>query len=168
MKAIVEYVRLLSSRGRVITAEQAAAIAGVELEQDIQAQHQALVAEPEFHDVVLCCEQDQHFLYSNQVMADSYAAQCVAIECGEPLRAMTTEVSRFSGLGELLPATTFSHPPYKLTSEQLEQQRLLLCEQPNIGYVEGNDGDGYLYDSNHISASYAQVLADYDEFEHCC
>lgn len=166
MEQIVEYVRLMSQHGRVVTAEQAAALAGVELGEDIPAQHQQLIEQAQYQDLVLTVTQDKHYLYSNQIMADSFAAQCIAVDCDDALQAMTAEIRRFSELGELLPANSFSYPPYQLDTTQLSEHCSQLCLQDDIELVTGNDDERYLFSTEHITATYAEVLANFDPFEY--
>ncbi|WP_028115597.1 hypothetical protein [Ferrimonas senticii] len=166
MHAIVDFVRLMSSHGRVVTAEQAAALAGVELANDVPSQYQQLVTDPQYQDLVLHSVAERHYLYSTQTLADSYAKQCIAVDCRDPLQGMAAEVRRFSQLGELLPSSSFSVAPYRFDPEALADHCQLLCQLDDIERVTGNDGEQYLFSTAHIRPSYAQVLADYDPFEY--
>ncbi|ABZ75266.1 conserved hypothetical protein [Shewanella halifaxensis HAW-EB4] len=169
MESLVDFIRLLSEHGRLATANQVIAIAGLELEiDDPEAAYLKLVEDIQYKDIKLMDGDSQSYFYSDRYIVDSYAKQWLGVNEGKLAFTMAEYIRRYSALGELVPEDNFSHAPYSLSTAELKLLPTQLGESSHcndIAYQKGKDGAGYYYSLQHITSTYAQVLANHDPFE---
>lgn len=169
MESLVDFIRLLSEHGRLATANQVIAIAGLNIEiDDPAASYLQLIKEIQYKDIKLIEGDSQSYFYSDRYIVDSYARQWLGVNEGKLALTMAEYIRRYSALGELVPEGNFSHAPYSLSTSELKLLPEQLCESihcNDIGYQKGNDGAGHYYSLQHITSTYAQVLANHDPFE---
>ncbi|WP_137221852.1 MULTISPECIES: hypothetical protein [Shewanella] len=170
MIELVDYIRLLSRDGRLVTADQIIAVAGLELEiEDINAAYQTLIEDEQYADIVIIEAKDDFYFYSKKYIVKSYAVQWIGVHNGDLLDTIANEVRRYSELGEVIPASNFTHPPYNL--EKAELGELLGKFQAaegfdDIGMQTSNDGVEQFFSTKFITIKYASVLGNVDPFEY--
>ncbi|WP_144213863.1 hypothetical protein [Shewanella donghaensis] len=169
MIELVDYIRLLSRDGRLVTAEQIIAVAGLELEiEDVNAAHQELIKDEQYADILIIMGKEDFYFYSKKYIVKSYAEQWIGVNDGELLNTMVNYIRRYAALGELAAADNFAHPPYNLNKDELAG--LIKQFQAVTGYEDiklniANDGTKQFFSTNSITVTYAAVLADVDPFE---
>ncbi len=172
MESLVDFIRLFSKAGRLVTLAQVAAVAGIDIDieaiEDIKAAHQQLIADSRYQDIQLIAGDCEPYFYSEIYIVSSYAKQWLGVKQGNVLATMAEDIRRFSAVGALLPEDNFCHPPYNLSDDERQQLLAQLAHHPehqDIGLCQDNSGAGHYFSTRHLSACYAQILANHDPFE---
>lgn len=117
-------------------------------------------------DIVFVKGAKDEYYYSNQYMSDNYAMIASLVEEKDLPRTIAKMV-RFNC--KTYPAPTpysyFERSPYFASAAQIERARTVLgssAETQDIKSLENNEGDKFFYSIRHMSARYAQALADVD------
>ena len=169
MESLVDFIRLLSQHGRLATANQLIAIAGLELEiSDVNTEYQQLIEDEKYQDILLIQGELDSYFYSDRYIVNSYAQQWLGVNEDKLNATMAENIRRYSALGELVPEDNFIHAPYNLAQADLKtlpQQFIAIAEFADIGYQQGDNGIGHYFSTESIKPSYAKVLANHDPFE---
>jgi hypothetical protein len=169
MIELVDYIRLLSRDGRLVTADQIIAVAGLELEiEDINEAYKTLIEDDQYADIVIIEAKDDFYFYSKKYIVKSYAEQWIGVKNGDLLDTIANEVRRYGALGELVAANNFTHPPYNLENAELDE--LIGKFEAADGYEDisvqtSNDGAKQFFSTDSLTTTYAAVLGDIDPFE---
>ena len=170
MIELVDYIRLLSRDGRLVTADQIIAVAGLELEiEDINEAYEALIEDEQYADIILIEAKDDSYFYSKKYIVKSYAEQWIGVHNGDLLDTIANEVRRYGALGELVDANNFTHPPYNLEKTKIDE---LIGEFhaaggfDDISIQTANDGSKQFFSTDFLSVKYASVLGNVDPFEY--
>jgi len=170
MIELVDYIRLLSRDGRLSTADQIIAVAGLELEiEDINAAYQTLIEDEQYADIVIIEAKDDFYFYSKRYIVKSYAVQWIGVNNGDLLDTIANEIRRYGALGELVAANNFTHPPYNLEKAELDEligkfEDVEGCE--DICIQTANDGSKQFFSTHFLTTTYATVLGNIDPFEY--
>ncbi|WP_153915610.1 hypothetical protein [Shewanella sp. TC10] len=173
MIELVDYIRLLSKDGRLVTAEQVIAVAGLDLEiEDVEVAHQQLIEDTQYQDVAIIAGEKDHYFYSKRFIVSTYATQWVGVKDGKLIETMASYIRRYSSMGELVAASNFTHPPYNLEQTELATLKEKFshtegCEDIHFQLDRQNNSDtqGYYFSIKTMTTTYAKVLADHDPFE---
>ncbi|WP_299573531.1 hypothetical protein [uncultured Shewanella sp.] len=174
MIELVDYIRLLSKDGRLVTAEQVIAVAGLTLEiEDVELAHQQLIEDSQYQDIEIIKGASEHYFYSKRYIVAAYAKQWMGVKDGKLIETMADYIRRYSAMGELVAATNFTHPPYKLDRAELMSltekfNATLGCEDIQFQFDAKSaetDSQGYYFSINTMTNTYAKVLAEHDPFE---
>ncbi|MFS1422124.1 hypothetical protein [Shewanella sp. 10N.286.48.B5] len=174
MIELVDYIRLLSKDGRLVTAEQVIAVAGLDLEiEDVKVAHQALIEDSQYQDIAIIAAETEHYFYSKRYIVSSFAAQWIGVKNGKLIETMADYIRRYSAMGELVAATNFTHPPYKLERSELAELMKRFnstdgCEDIHFqldANTNETDSEGYYFSIKTMTNTYAKVLAEHDPFE---
>ncbi|MCK8044916.1 hypothetical protein MSG37_08460 [Shewanella sp. 1CM18E] len=169
MEPLVDFIRLFSQHGRLTTANQLIAVAGLELEiNDVNSEHLKLIEETKYQDIMLIHGDIDSYFYSDRYIVESYAKQWLGVTEDKVSATMADYIRRYSALGELVPEDNFTHAPYNLAKADLDilpQQFMAMPEFADINYQHSENGTGHYFSTMHIKASYAKVLANHDPFE---
>ena len=174
MIELVDYIRLLSKDGRLVTAEQVIAVAGLDLEiEDVELAHQQLIEDSQYADIAIIAAETDHYFYSKRFIVRSYAVQWIGVKDGKLIETMAEYIRRYSSMGELVAASNFTHPPYKLERDELttlmEQfSQTAGCEDIHFQADAKTDetrSEGYYFSIKTMTNTYAKVLAEHDPFE---
>ncbi|MFP9135481.1 hypothetical protein ACLKZ7_20860 [Shewanella algae] len=174
MLELVDFIRLFSRHGRLVSLPQLLAVAGDDSEKTVDAvqEYIRLILAPEHRDLKMRISEDEHFFYSDRYMVDSYANRWLALQRGEVAATLAQQIRETSCRHTaVLEASVLGYPPYSLDAEAqqaLRQQLLAMPEYDDIRYDTGSDGKGYYFSTDGLSPEYARVLADYDPFEWSC
>lgn len=169
MEPLVDFIRLFSQHGRLVTASQVIAISGIELEiDDVNAQYEQLIKDEKYQDILLIQGDIDSYFYSDRYIVNSYAQQWLGVNEDKLSATMAEYIRRYSALGELVPEDNFTHAPYNLAQADLRtlpQQFIAIAEFADINYQQGDNGVGHYFSTKSIKQSYAKVLANHDPFE---
>ncbi len=174
MIELVDYIRLLSKDGRLVTAEQVIAVAGLDLEiEDVEVAHQALIEDSQYQDIAIIAAETEHYFYSKKFIVRSYATQWVGVKDGKLIETMADYIRRYSSMGELVAASNFTHPPYNLEHSALvglieRFNQTAGCEDIHFqldAQSYETKSEGYFFSIKTMTTTYAKVLADHDPFE---
>ncbi len=174
MQELVGFIRLFSQHGRLVTLPQLLAVAGEEIEQelDVVQSYIQLILQPEHSDMKMCLSADEHYFYSNNHIVDSYAQRWLALKRGEAAATLAQHVRQSSCKHTaVLEESVLGYPPYSLDAEGqtvLREQLLSMPEYEDIRYDVDKQGKGYYFSIDGLSPTYAKVLANYDPFEWSC
>lgn len=170
MIELVGYIRVFSQHGRLVTAEQIAAVAGLEWDcsQTVSC-YVSLILNRDYADIQMRLSGKDHYFYSEKYIVERYAEQWLALNRGEELEAIAAQIRRNSCRHtavfeeSVLTFAPYHYDELKLASiqEQLPQQ----AGTEDIFYAVDNQGKGYYYSTQGLSHSYAEVLANYDPYE---
>ncbi len=168
MIELVDYIRLLSRDGRLVTAEQVITVAGLKNEiEDSVAAHEQLIQDSKYQDIAIIAGKDDHFFYSKRFIISSYAVQWVGVNDGDLIETMADYIRKYSVLGELVSANNFTHPPYKLDSKALSGLNDKFNKTPGCEdiHFQATGEKGFYFSIKSITKTYAKVLSNYDPFE---
>ncbi|MGI2023149.1 hypothetical protein [Shewanella glacialipiscicola] len=170
MIELVGYIRVFSQHGRLVTAEQIAAVAGLEWDSE-QTIHRYinLILTEDYVDVQMRLSGEKYFFYSDRSIVERYAEQWLALERGEAFEAVIAQIRRNSCRHtEVYLESVLTFAPYFYDEPKLCHLRQQLPQQSgaeDIHYAQDNQGQGYYYSTQGLSHSYAAVLANYDPCE---
>lgn len=170
MEPLVDYIRLLSEHGRLATLPQIAALAGMaEIDEtDVAPQYITLIVQPQYQDICMRLSAGAHYFFSSDIMASNYAERYLAVQRGDITSAFAAQVREHSCQhNQIVEASTLHYPPYQLDSEAIARlkQQLNTAAYRDICFALDDTGNGYFYCSSGLTASYANVLANYDPYE---
>ncbi|WP_119968945.1 hypothetical protein [Shewanella japonica] len=174
MIELVDYIRLLSKDGRLVTAEQVIAVAGLDVEiEDVELAHQQLIEDSQYHDIAIIAGEKEHYFYSKRFIVRSYAIQWIGVKDDKLIETMADYIRRYSAMGELVAAINFSYPPYQLELSELTTlidkfSQTEGCEDIHFQADAKNhetQTHGYYFSIKTMTNTYAKVLADHDPFE---
>lgn len=117
-------------------------------------------------DIVFVKGEKDNYYYSNRFMSDNYAMIAALVEEKDLPRTIAMMV-RFNCKTYPVPTpySYFERSPYFASPAQIERARAVLgstAEYQDIKSLENNQGDMFFYSIRHMSARYAQALADVD------
>ncbi|BFL82937.1 hypothetical protein [Shewanella baltica] len=170
MIELVGYIRVFSQHGRLVTAEQIAAVAGLEWDnKQTVAGYIQLIFDEAYADVQMRLSDKRHFFYSDRSIVERYAEQWLALERGDAFEAIIAQIRRNSCRHtEVYQESVLTFAPYLYDEPQLAKVREQLPQQlgaEDIHYAVDKQGKGYYYSTQGLSHSYAAVLANYDPCE---
>lgn len=170
MIELVGYIRVFSQHGRLVTAEQIAAVAGLEWhsKQTVDC-YIRLILNGNYADIQMRLSGKEHYFYSEKFIVERYAEQWLALNRGEDLEAIAAQIRRNSCRHTaVFEESVLTFAPYHYDEFKLAKTRDLLPQQPgteDIFYAKDNQGRGYYYSTQGLSHSYAELLANYDPYE---
>ncbi|MDR9765362.1 hypothetical protein RJP56_04735 [Shewanella baltica] len=169
MIELVGYIRVFSQHGRLVTAEQIAAVAGLEWDnKQTVAGYIQLILNEAYADVQMRLSDKRHFFYSDKSIVERYAEQWLALERGDAFEAIIAQIRRNSCRHtEVYQESVLTFAPYLYDEPQLANVREQLPQlgAEDIHYAVDKQGKGYYYSTQGLSHSYAAVLANYDPCE---
>lgn len=97
MIELVGYIRVFSQHGRLVTAEQIAAVAGLEWDcsQTVSC-YISLILNRDYADIQMRLSGKDHYFYSEKYIVERYAEQWLALNRGEELEAIAAQIRRNS------------------------------------------------------------------------
>lgn len=170
MIELVGYIRVFSQHGRLVTAEQIAAVAGLEWDSEQTVdRYIRLILNEAYRDVQMRLSGKDHYFYSEQFIVERYAEQWLALNRGETLEVIAAQIRRNSCRHTaVFEESVLTFAPYHFDELKLATTRDQLRQQlgtEDIFYAVDNQGRGYYYSTQGLSHSYAEVLANYDPYE---
>ncbi|MGL4615614.1 MAG: hypothetical protein ACRCVV_17325 [Shewanella sp.] len=170
MIELVGYIRVFSQHGRLVTAEQIAAVAAIQWDaSQTVSRYIQLILNGDYADIQMRLSGNDHYFYSEKFIVERYAEQWLALNRGEALVAIVAQIRRNSCRHTaVFEESVLTFAPYYYDEAKLAGIRQQLSQQPgceDIFFAQDNQGQGYYYSTQGLSHSYAQVLANYDPYE---
>ncbi|MGL5358910.1 MAG: hypothetical protein ACRDBI_04205 [Shewanella sp.] len=173
MIELVGYIRVFSQHGRLVTAEQIAAVAGLPWDaSQTVSRYIGLVLNADYADMQMRLSGKDHYFYSDRFIAERYAEQWLALNRGEECEAIAAQIRRNSCRHTaVFEESVLTFAPYHYDAAKLACIREQLPQQAgteDIFYAKDKEGRGYYYSTQGLSHTYAEVLANYDPYEWSC
>lgn len=170
MIELVGYIRVFSQHGRLVTAEQIAAVAGLEWDSaQTVSRYIDLILNEDYKDLQMRRSGERYFFYSDRSIVERYAEQWLALERGEDFEAIIAQIRRNSCRHtEVFRESVLTFAPYhydELKLVNVRERLPLQKDAEDIHYGVDSQGEGYYYSTRGLSHNYAAVLANYDPYE---